>query len=80
MKSFEQFRQEQLTEQQQLDEIPDWLNPIKWAEKTGKFIWNKGVKPVAKEIGKTAKKAWDGGENEVGAKKGSDEKGLPSSN
>ena len=82
MKSFEQFRQDQLAEQQdvQLDEIkwPDALNPFKWIKGAGDLAW-KGVKKGVSEVGKTAKKAWDGGDNKIGAVKGRDEKGLPKS-
>ena len=83
MKSFEEFRQEQLAEQQdvQLDEIkwPDWLNPFKIV-KGAADVAGKVVKPVVDQVGKTAKKAWDGGDKEVSAVKGRDEKGLPQSN
>ena len=83
MKSFEQFRQEQLAEQdEQLDEfkVPDWANPLKWVQGAAGLVNDKVVKPVASQVGKTAKKAWDGGDKEVGATKGRDEKGLPQSN
>ena len=32
------------------------------------------------EVGKTAKKTWDGGDNKIGNQKGSDERGFKSSN
>ena len=97
MKSFDDFRQEQLAEQEQLDEIGPaaLLAPIKWlgGKAIGDAIWGavkgtaKGAGNVVKntagkavsEVGKTAKKAWDGGENEVSHVKGRDEKGLPKS-
>ena len=84
MKSFEEFRQEQLAEQQdvQLDEIkwPSWLpNPLNIV-KGAADVAGKVIKPVVSQVGKTAKKAWDGGDKEVGATKGRDEKGLPQSN
>jgi len=82
MKSFEEFRQDQLVEQEQLDEIkvPDWLNPLKWVKGAANLVNDKVVKPVVGEIGKTAKKTWDGGDNKIGNQKGSDERGLKSSN
>ena len=81
MKSFEQFRQEQLAEQEQLDEIqvPDWLNPIKWVQGAGNFVKDKVGKPIVNQAVKTAKKAWEGGDKEISAVKGRDEKGLPKS-
>ena len=93
MKSFDDFRREQLAEQEQLDEIGPaaLLAPIKWlgGKAIGDAIW-RGIKGTGKaagnvagkavsEVGKTAKKAWDGGENEVSHVKGRDEKGLPKS-
>jgi len=82
MKSFEQFRQEQLAEQEQLDEV----NPLALGAAGIKWLGDKifGVTKnvagkVVGEVGKTAKKAWDGGDKEVGAVKGRDEKGLPKS-
>ena len=83
MKSFEEFRQEQLAEQEQLDEI----NPLAWAASGLKWLGDKafGVTKnvagkVVGEVGKTAKKAWDGGDTKISGVKGTDEKGLPSVN
>ena len=95
MKSFEEFRQEQHQELEELEEAWPLLAPIKWlgGKAIGDAIWGavkgtvKGAGNVARntagravsEVGKTAKKAWDGGENEVSHVKGRDEKGLPKS-
>ena len=92
MKSFEDFRQEQ---QQDLEEGLPLLglgSAAKWlgGKAIGDAIWG-AVKGTAKggaglvkkgvgEVVKTGKKAWDGGDTEIKGVKGSDEKGLPSSN
>ena len=92
MKSFEEFRQEQLAEQEKIDEAWPLLAPLKWlgAKAIGDAVWNatkgaaKGganiIKKGVGEVVKTGKKAWDGGDREIQAVKGNDEKGLPSSN
>ena len=90
MKSFEEFRQEQL------DEAVPLAAPLaagaKWA--LGGWLTKKGLDAVdwtgrkAKDAAgavvnqakKTAKKAWDGGDTKISGVKGRDEKGLPSSN
>ena len=83
MKTFEQLREEQ--EQQQLNELLPaaagaWL--IKKAGDAAGWLGGKAKDAAGSavdQVKKTAKKAWDGGDNKIGAVKGSDEKGLPKS-
>ena len=88
MKTFEELREEQ----QQLNELlPAAAAGAKWA--LGGWLAKKGLDAVdwtgrkAKDAAgavvdqakKTVKKAWDGGDNKIGAVKGSKEDGLPKS-
>ena len=91
MKTFEEFRQEQ---QQDLEEGLPLLGlgtAAKWlgGKAIGDAIWGatKGaargganiIRRGVGEVVKTGKKAWDGGDREIQAVKGKDEKGLPKS-
>ena len=95
MKSFEEFRQEQHQNLEEGFPLLGLGTAAKWlggkalgdailgafkgtAKGAGNVVKNTAGKAVS-EVGKTAKKAWDGGENEVSHVKGRDEKGLPKS-
>ena len=96
MKTFEEFRQEQQQDLEEGLPLLGLGTAAKWlgGKAIGDAIWGavkgtaKGAGNVVKntagkavsEVGKTAKKTWDGGDNKIGNQKGSDERGLKSSN
>ena len=96
MKSFEEFRhqEEELNEAVPLAAglaagakwgLGSWLTQkvldgLGWGVGKVKDTAVDTVKTGVDQVGKTVKKAWDGGDTKISGVKGKDEKGLPSVN
>ena len=56
------------------------LDGLGWGAKKVTDTAGNVIKTGVDQVGKTAKKAWDGGDTQISGVKGKDEKGLPSVN
>ena len=56
------------------------LDLLGWGTKKVTDTAGNIIKTGVDQVGKTAKKAWDGGDTKISGVKGTDEKGLPSVN